>query len=49
MEIKDFAWNVFYNSGNVEAFLLYKKDNEILNKKDENVISNSGRYEINKR
>ena len=28
MEMKDFAWNVFCNSGNVEAFLLYKHEDK---------------------
>ena len=30
MNLDQFAWNCFYNSGNIEAFLLYKQE-EALN------------------
>ncbi len=26
MNLDQFAWNCFYNSGNIEAFLLYKQE-----------------------
>jgi len=44
MDMKDFAWNVFCSSGNVEAFLLYKKDDEIIHRKNDKA-ENMKKYE----
>ena len=33
--LKDFFWEVFKNSGNIEAYMCYKELDEVLNIKEE--------------
>lgn len=43
MSLDQFAWNCFYNSGNIEAFLLYKQEEAL--KYSENQSANQKIYE----
>ncbi len=34
MNLNQFAWNCFYQSGNIEAFLLYKQEETLIRSKE---------------
>ena len=37
--MKDFSWNYFYNTGQIDAYLLYKDYENLVKKKELDIIN----------